>query len=180
MSENNEALASALEYVDARAQGVEMAFDEASGPVLVNAGSHGWVTMATAGSTPPISGDLSTTGAIHAVSPLSWGDPKYGDGPDYAEVMSALASLVNTVERGACCRCAPTEVCPECHDLNIAMTAAQTVLKGFVDAQPSNIKHEARESRWNVSSGSASYSGSISAGTLTVSDSGAITYKAGT
>lgn len=42
--------------------------------------------------------------------------------------LNHVESLLNAIEAGAPCRCAPTEVCPDCHTLRTAAQAARDFL----------------------------------------------------
>lgn len=121
----SDTLESVQAYVDAFKQGAEYKYDEASGCMMVNAGGDiGWVQMTSPASLagPTITGHTNSVGLYMEAVQL--------------RALDSLNKLVNAVNAGACCRCAPTEVCPECHDLNVALAAAVKTIEEL--ARPSD------------------------------------------
>lgn len=83
--------------------------------------------------------------------------------PDPQPLVHALRQLTSAVKAGAPCRCAPTEVCPECHDLSLALAGAERALTPYDVAT-----YSLREYEDTVLTGVTHVTG----GTLSVSTSG--------
>lgn len=128
MSEDTKAL-SQEDYVRMFQEGATYQYDETQGRMMVHVDGQ-WIPCASifdvggASSVSPLSGvTTSATGTLSAGGSLGI------DSTMHLRALAVLNALVNAVKAGASCRCAPTEICPECHDLNRALDEAQLSLE---------------------------------------------------